>query len=98
TLNAVTARVLECADQQAGVPTDIGEYLPVAGLGEAIGLKHAHRITKGKAEAIIDIGNPVRNGFLPLGGSRQSEADEKYVQQAVQSGLLRLCFTNRSRS
>jgi hypothetical protein len=72
-LNAVTARVLECADQEAGVTTDIGEHLTVAGLGAAMGLKHAHRITKGKAEAIIDTGTQSGRVSRPWAGAARAK-------------------------
>jgi len=57
-LNAVAVRILEGADQEAGLTTHVGEHLPVASLGPALGLKHANGIPKAKAEPFIDVGHP----------------------------------------
>jgi hypothetical protein len=38
TLNAVAVRILEGADQEAGLTTHVGEHHPVASLGAALGL------------------------------------------------------------
>jgi hypothetical protein len=36
-LNAVAVRILEGADQEAGLTTHVGEHHPVASLGAALG-------------------------------------------------------------